>query len=109
MERTSKDLEKAKSQGGGARTSTPRRSPGPTRLRLHLGFQNLTSPKLTPSPHTELDLDVLYMVGTRISTGIMEISGRPESVRVLHHHLWAAGSCIMLEPVRVASKGLACP
>jgi hypothetical protein len=56
-----------RSQGGGARMSTPRRSPGPTRLRLHLGFQNLTSPKLTPWPHTELDLDVLYMIGIRIS------------------------------------------
>jgi hypothetical protein len=32
-----------------------------------LGFQNLTSPKLTPWPHTESDLDVLHMVGTRIS------------------------------------------
>jgi hypothetical protein len=28
--------------------------------------QNLTSPKLTPWPHTESDLNVLYMVGTRI-------------------------------------------
>jgi hypothetical protein len=66
MERTSKNLEKAKDQGGGARMSTPRRSPCLTRLWLHLGFQNLTSPKLMPWPHTESDLDVLYMVGTRI-------------------------------------------
>jgi hypothetical protein len=43
------------------------RSPRPTRLRLHLGFKNLTSPKLTPWPHMESDLDVLYMVGTIIS------------------------------------------
>jgi hypothetical protein len=51
----------------------------------------------------ELDLDVLYMVGTRISygfqwhqshlkipsesTGIVETNGHPESIRVLRHHL----------------------
>jgi hypothetical protein len=32
-----------------------------------LGSQNLTSQKLTPWPHTEWDLDVLYIVGTIIS------------------------------------------
>jgi hypothetical protein len=48
-------------------TSNPSYIPKQYQIRVHLGFQNLTSPKLTSWSHTESDLDVLYMVRTRIS------------------------------------------
>src|SRR5438132_6382406 len=88
--------------------STSRGSPSPTRFRLHLGIQEQAAPKLMHRTHTDSVLDVLYMDGKRISwsfqwhrshiklpsesTGIVQTSGRPESVMVLRHHLltrWA--------------------
>src|SRR5207237_4438669 len=95
--------ERPRCRRGAARTSTSRRSPSPTRLRLHLGIQEQVAPKLMPMTHTDSVLDVLYMDGKRISqsfqwhwshiklpsesTGIVLTSGRPESVRMLRHHL----------------------
>nr|ABG66234.1 hypothetical protein LOC_Os10g39934 [Oryza sativa Japonica Group] len=39
------------------------------------------------------------------SMGIDRTSWRPESVPVLRHRIWAFGPCIVLEPIRVASRG----
>jgi hypothetical protein len=41
------------------------------------------------------------------STGILETSGHPESVRVLHHHLLGCWPVYRVGDVRVASRGLA--
>jgi hypothetical protein len=43
------------------------------------------------------------------STGIVESSGRPESISVLRCLFWAVGPCIILEPIRGVSRGLAHP
>jgi hypothetical protein len=75
---------------------------------------------LMPRPHTESGLDVLYIVGPefyKTSNGTSPTSKFLLSRRELWKQVdvccvtifWAAGPCIVLEPVRVASRGLACP
>jgi hypothetical protein len=87
--------------------TTGRRS-SPTRLRLHLGFQDQSALKWTPKMHPYSDCDGLDMVGKihRLSnqpnwfhpkihpksTGIIETIQRSDSVLVLRHRLlvrWA--------------------
>jgi hypothetical protein len=87
--------------------TTGRRS-SPTRLRLHLGFQDQSALKWMPKMHTDSDCDELDMVGKikRLSnqpncfhpkiypesTGIVETIQRSYSVLVLRHRLlgrWA--------------------
>ena len=41
--------------------------------------------------------------------GNIEISQHPESARVLHHHLWPVGPCIVLESIKGASRVLHAP
>jgi hypothetical protein len=58
------------SQRGGSRLirfESPRWRPKPIRLRFSFGLQEQPVVKRTPRSHTELVLDVLYMVGSRIS------------------------------------------
>jgi hypothetical protein len=82
--------------------TTGRRS-SPTRLRLHLGFQDQSALKWTPNMHPDSDCDGLDMVGKirRLSnqpnwfhpkirpesTGIVETSQSSDSVLVLRHRL----------------------
>jgi hypothetical protein len=87
--------------------TTGRRS-SPTRLRLHLGFQDQSALKWTPKMHPDSDCDGLDMVGKikRLSnqpnwfhlkihpesTGIVKTIQRSDSVLVLRHRLlghWA--------------------
>jgi hypothetical protein len=87
--------------------TTGRRS-SPTRLRLHLGFQDQSALKWTPKMHPDSDCDGLDMVGKirRLSNQpnwfhpkirpkskvIVETSQRSDSVLVLRHRLlgrWA--------------------
>jgi hypothetical protein len=82
--------------------TTGRRS-SPTRLRLHLGFQDQSALKWMPKMHPDSDCDGLDMVGKirRLSNqpnwfhpkicpesmGIVETSQRSDSVLVLRHRL----------------------
>ena len=70
---------------------------------LYLRVQEQHAQKMTPMSHTESISDVLYMDGKIVSrsfqwhwfeaqinsesTGIVETSERPESVKLLQHHL----------------------
>jgi hypothetical protein len=57
-------------QRGGSRLirfESPRWRPKPIRLRFSFGLQEQPVVKRTPRSHTELDLEVLYMVGSRIA------------------------------------------
>jgi hypothetical protein len=49
------------------RFESPRWRPKAIRLRFSFGLQEQPVVKRTPRSHTELDLDVLYMVGSIIS------------------------------------------
>jgi hypothetical protein len=76
-----------------------------------------------PRPHTESDLDVLIWMEPKFhkaSNGIKPTSkfhlSQQESSKQVHIQnlsgcsvtiFWAVGPCIVLEPVRVASRGLA--
>jgi hypothetical protein len=52
---------------GGMEECKPSWRPSPNRLRVHLGVQEQSILNWMPKPHTEFDLDILYMVGTIIS------------------------------------------
>ena len=109
------------SRGGPARTSGIRWRPKPIQLRFSFGLQEQPTLKRTPRSHTELDLDVLYMDGNIISrcfqwhwfqaqihpesTAIVRTIWRPESVPALRRCLLVFGPCIVLEPIRGASRG----
>jgi hypothetical protein len=41
--------------------------PNPSPLRVHLGVQEQSVLNWMPRPHMESNLDVLYMVGTKLS------------------------------------------
>ena len=85
------------------RFESPRWRPKETQVRVHLGVQEQSAPKLTSRLHTESILDALYMDGKIISrifqwhkfqaqihlesTGIVKTSERPESVRLPRHNL----------------------
>ena len=74
-----------------------------THVRVHLGVQEQPAPKSTPRPHMESVMDALYMDGKIISrsfqwhqfdgqirsesTGMVETSEHPESVRLPRHNL----------------------
>ena len=104
-----------------ARAPQPRWRPKPIRLRFSFGLQEQPAIKWTPRLHTELDLDVLYMVGKIISIrfqwnrsqaqihlksmGIVRTIWSPESDLALRRRLSVFGLCIVLEPIRGASKG----
>ena len=49
------------------RFESPRWRPKETQVRVHLGVQEQSAPKLMPRPHTESVLDALYMDGKIIS------------------------------------------
>jgi hypothetical protein len=83
--------------------ATTGRISSPTRLRLHLGFQDQSALKWIPKMHLDSNCDGLDMVGKirRLSnqpnwfhpkirpesTGIVETSQRSDSVLVLRHRL----------------------
>ena len=94
------------SQEGGPRLirfESPRWRPKATQVRARLGVQEEHVLKTMPMLHMVSILGILYMDGNIISwifqwhrshlkirsksTGIIEISGRPESIRVLRHRL----------------------
>jgi hypothetical protein len=92
--------------------TTGRRS-SPTRLRLHLGFQDQPALKWTPRMHPNSDCDGLDMVGKirRLSnqpnlfhikihpesTGIVETILHSDSVLVLRHRLLGRWSVYRVE------------
>ena len=100
------DQQGCPSQEGGSRLiwfESPRWRPKATQVRARLGVQEQHVLKMTPRSHTVSVLGVLYMDGNIISwtfqwhqshlkirsesTGIVETSGHPESIRVLLHRL----------------------
>jgi hypothetical protein len=64
--------ERPRCRGGAARAPIIGRRSSPTRLRLHLGFQDQSALKWTPRTHPDSDCDGLDMVGN-----IRRLSNQP--------------------------------
>ena len=103
------------------RFESPRWRPKETQVQVHLGVQEQPAPKSTPKPHTESVLDALSMDGKIISrrfqwhqfesqirsqsTGIIETSEHPESVRLPQHNLLGSLPVYGLGAHRGVSRG----
>jgi hypothetical protein len=99
--------------------------PNTTQLRVHLGVQEQCALDCKHRPYMESDFNIPHMVGkicSRASNGTepttkLCLSQRESSNQVDVQNLsrccvtifWAVGLCIVLEPIRGASKGLARP
>ena len=104
------------------RFESPRWWPKASQVQARLGVQEQHVLKTTPRSHTVSVLGVLYMDGNIISwsfqwnrsrlkirsesTGIVETSGHPESVRVLLHRLLGRWPVYRVGAHRGTSRGV---
>ena len=109
-------------RGGPARAAKPSWRPNPSRVRVCFGVQEQHAPKSKPRPHTESVWGALYMDGKIISrsfqwnwfeaqihsesTGIVETSECPESVRLPRHNLLGRSPMYHLGAHRGISRGV---